>query len=164
MMDNLEAVLGPQTGGALEQLARQFSLKVEQVKAAVASFVPALAAGFQKNIANPAGLDGLTTALASGKHERYVEDTTTLERPETVEDGNGILSHVFGSKDVSRHVADRAAAESGVGQSVLKKMLPLVAALVMGAMARRTRAAPGVPADRARNSGLFDMLGKIFRR
>lgn len=163
-MDNLEAVLGPQSGGALQQLARQFSLKVDQVKAAVASMVPALGAGFKKNIANPAGLDGLMTALQSGRHERYVDDTTTLERPETVEDGNGILSHVFGSKDVSRHVADRAAAETGVGPSVLKRMLPLVAALVMGAMARRSRQAPAAQPEKGRTNGLFDMLGQMFKR
>jgi hypothetical protein len=47
-------------------------------------------------------------------------------------DGNGILGHILGSKDVSRQVAAQASARTGIGADVLKKMLPLVATLAMG--------------------------------
>ena len=64
-----------------------------------------------------------------------------LELPETVDDGNGILSHVFGNKNVSRQVASRAAGRTGIGADLLKRMLPMVATLVMGTLARRTSGA-----------------------
>ena len=67
--------------------------------------------------------------------------SSSLQRAETVADGNGILGHIFGSKDVSRQVAARAAQSSGVAPDILAKMLPLVAALAMGSMSRRASAA-----------------------
>ena len=43
-----------------------------------------------------------------------------------------ILGHPLGSKDVSRQVASRAAAQTGLSADVLKRMLPLAATLMMG--------------------------------
>jgi len=156
-MNILDEVLGVQGGDAVRHLGRQFDLQVEKAKAAVSALVPALADGFKKNASTPDGMDGLMTALQDGRHERYVDDTSTLERPETVDDGNGILGHVLGSKDVSREVATQAAAQTGVGKSVLKRMLPLVAAMVMGLLAKRARQPNDQPANRARS--ILDLLG-----
>lgn len=156
-MNILDEILGVQGGDAVRRLGKQFDLQVDRAKAAVSALVPALAGGFKKNASTPEGMDGLMTALADGRHERYVDDTATLERPETVDDGNGILGHVFGSKDVSREVASQAAAQTGVGKSVLKRMLPVVAALVMGLLAKRARQPNNQPANRANN--ILDMLG-----
>jgi hypothetical protein len=71
---------------------------------------------------------------------------------EAAGDGNGILGHVFGSKDVSREVAVRAAAQTGLDPGILKQALPLVAALMMGAMARQG-GGPGVAAGAATPGG-----------
>jgi hypothetical protein len=82
------------------------------------------------------GLQGLLSALTTGGHERYLEDPSFPSDPSTTEDGNGILAHVFGSKDVSRRVAQRASGQTGIGVGILKQMLPLVAAMVMGGLSR----------------------------
>jgi hypothetical protein len=121
-MNMLDAILGAQGGGATEQLGRQFGLNDNQVSSALSALVPALAAGFQQNVSTPQGLDGLLSALGGGQHQRYVDDPTTLEHSDTTADGNGILGHLFGSKDVSRQVADRAAAQTGIGSGDLKAM------------------------------------------
>ena len=68
---------------------------------------------------------------------RPVEDVGTLSHAETIADGNGILGHLFGSKAMSREVANRASAQTGIGEEVLKAMLPVVAAMMMGTMAKR---------------------------
>ena len=102
--------------------------------------MPALAAGFQNNASSPQGLEGLLGALSGGQHQRYVDDVGTLEQADTVADGNGILGHIFGSKDVSRQVASQAASQTGIGEGVLKAMLPVVAAMMMGAMSKRVGA------------------------
>ena len=52
--------------------------------------------------------------------------------------GNGILGHILGSKDASRNVAAHAAQASGVDASIIKKMLPVVAAMAMGALSKQT--------------------------
>jgi hypothetical protein len=149
-MSLLDTILNAQGGHAVQQLGAQLGLGQDQTSSALSAIVPALAAGVQRNAQNSGGLAGLMTALASGQHQKYVNDPSTLASPETVNDGNAILGHIFGSKDVSREVANHAAAQTGVGADVLKRMLPMAAALVMGALARHatssSSAAPAAPA------------------
>ena len=97
-MDMLESILNAQGGGATRQLGKQFGLDDSQVSSASSVLVPALAAGFQRNMSSPQGLEGLTSALGGGQHQRYLDDGSALSRGETIADGNGILGHVFGSK------------------------------------------------------------------
>ena len=136
-MGIIETLLGNQAGGAVDQLGRQFGLDPSQTSSALGALLPAVAAGFQRNASSPSGLEALLGALGGGQHGQYVDDLQRLGRPATVDDGNGILGHIFGSKEVSRQVAQRASAQSGVGADLLKQMLPVVAAMVMGAMAKR---------------------------
>jgi hypothetical protein len=59
---------------------------------------------------------------------------------------------------VSRQVASRAAAQTGISEGVLKSMLPVVAAMAMGAMSKKMAASPA-PATGARPAGdLLSML------
>src|SRR5262245_27510744 len=159
-MHILEAVLGSHGAGATQQLGQQFGLDKSQVSSALSALVPALAAGFQTNASSPQGLDGLVSALGGGQHQRYVDDAGALAHPDTVTDGNAILGHVFGSKDVSRQVASRAATQTGIGEGVLKSMLPVVAAMMMGTMSKGMAPAGAAQAGVAAGSGdaLLGML------
>ena len=76
---------------------------------------------------------------------------------DTVADGNGILGHLLGSKDVSRQLAGQAAAQTGIGEGVLKSMLPVVAAMMMGAMSKRV----GQPAALGADPGGGGLLGML---
>ena len=63
---------------------------------------------------------------------------------------------------MSREVAARASAQTGIGADVLKAMLPLVATMVMGALAKgAVGGAPQAgqaPATAGAGGGLLDML------
>ena len=120
--------------------------------------MPALAAGFSRNLQQEGGPASLASALSGGHHSQYLDDVGSLQRAEAVADGNGILGHIFGSKDVSRQVAARAAQSSGMSPDILAKMLPLVAALAMGSMARRASAASSSGLGAAQPGGLIGML------
>jgi hypothetical protein len=156
-MNILDAILGAQGGNATQTLGRQFGLDESQVSSALTALVPAVAAGLQQNMSSQQGLDGLVSALGGGQHQRYVDDLTTLEQPDTRADGNSILGHIFGSKDVSRQVASKASAQTGISEGVLKSMLPVVAAMAMGAMSKRMAAAPA-PAAGAPAGDLLGLL------
>jgi hypothetical protein len=159
-MNLLESILGASGGNVLSALAGNLGLQPDQAQSALASLVPALAAGVKRNASTPQGLESLLGALQRGGHQQYVDDPSTLARPETIQDGNGILGHIFGSKEVSRQVAQQASSKTGVGVDVLKKMLPMVAGLVMAQLAKRQAAAPAAaPAAAAQGGGLLDMLG-----
>jgi hypothetical protein len=129
------------------------------VTAAISALAPALAAGFQRNVSSPGGLDSLVDALGSGRHRRYVDEGGSLSGTGPTLDGNGILGHIFGSKDVSRQVAARASAQTGIGEGLLKQMLPLVAAMMMGSMAKRMGQRPGAQSSGGAAGG--DLIGML---
>jgi hypothetical protein len=157
-VDLLDTILSAQGGGAVQQLADRFGLNQGDTASAVKSLLPALAAGLQRNVSQPGGLEGLLGALAQGGHQQYLDNPQTLGHPATVEDGNGILGHVLGSKDVSRQVATHAASETGLDSTVLKQMLPLVASLAMAALSKHAASSNGQPT----HAGVLGMLGPLL--
>ncbi len=146
-MDLLSTILNAKQGGAVRELAGSLGLDEGQAASAIAALLPSLIQGMERNTAAPGGLDGLMGALTGGGHQRYLDDPSTLSRPETNADGKAILGHLLGSKDVSRHVAGRAAEQTGLSVDLLKQALPMVAALLMGSMSRHAgqlkQGAPG---------------------
>ncbi|UDL92109.1 DUF937 domain-containing protein [Mesorhizobium sp. PAMC28654] len=127
-----------QNGNGMDALARQFGLSQQQAQSAVAALLPAFSQGLQRNTADPYGLGAFMTAMASGQHAQYFEDATRAFSPQGVDEGNGILGHLFGSKDLSRAVASQAAQASGVSQQVLQQMLPAIATMLMGGLFKQT--------------------------
>jgi hypothetical protein len=157
-MNILDSIMNAGNGAAVRQIGSQLGLDENQTAAALSALVPALSAGLRQNVQSPGGLSGLVSALSAGNHQRYIDDPAVLGDPTTVADGNGILGHVLGSKDVSRQVAAQASAQTGVGADVMKQMLPLVATLVMGAMSRHA-ATSGGSSLASGGGGLLEMLG-----
>ncbi len=158
-MNILDSIMSANNGAAVRQLASQLGIDEAQASSALSALVPALSAGLRQNAQTPDGLSGLLDALAGGNHQRYINEPAVLGDAGTIADGNGILGHVLGSKDVSRQVAARAGAQTGLGSDVMKRMLPLVATLVMGAMSRQAATRGGSPLASASGSGgLLDML------
>ena len=164
-MNILDSIMSAGNGATVRQLGAQLGLDEAQTATALSALVPALSAGLRQNAQSPDGLSGLVSALSGGAHQRYVDDPSTLSDAGTVADGNGILGHVFGSKDVSRQVAQQAGAQTGLGQDVMKRMLPLAATLVMGAMSRHAAAGGGSAlASGGSAGGLLEMLGGALDR
>ena len=143
-MNILDAVLQAQGGSAVRQLGSRVGLAPDQTTAALSALVPALAAGVQRNFQSEGGFDSLMSALASGNHGQYIDNPATLGDHATVADGNGILGHLLGSKEVSREVASRAAAQTGLSADVLKQLLPLAATLMMGALSKQSGTASSI--------------------
>ena len=160
MLNLFDMLNQSQSGQGMEALARQFNLSQQQTQAAVEALLPAFSQGLKQNASDPYGIGAFVTALASGQHAKYFENPMAAFSPQGVQEGNGILGHILGSKDVSRQVAARASAQTGIGADVLQKMLPLVATLAMGALARQTagRRASAAPAD----SGVLGMLTPLL--
>ncbi|MER8433874.1 DUF937 domain-containing protein [Mesorhizobium caraganae] len=127
-----------QNGNGMQALAQQYGLSMQQTQAAVAALLPAFSQGLQRNTADPYGLGAFMTAMASGQHAKYFEDATRAFSPQGVNEGNGILGHLFGSKELSRAVAGQAAQATGVSQQILQQMLPAIASMVMGGLFKQT--------------------------
>jgi hypothetical protein len=156
-MNLMNILLDNQNSAAVGQIAKNFGLSESAARDAIADMAPALMRGMQRNTASPEGLEQLTGALSKGNHQRYVDQPETLAEESTLADGNAILGHLFGSKDVSREVASHAAGSTGLDEGLLKKMLPVVASLVMGSMSKQATAGGTSSADGS-DGGLLGQL------
>jgi hypothetical protein len=136
-----------QTGG-LRSIARELSIDEDDAARAAEALGPAVLGGFRKQVeANPMGIEGL-----GGLLNRFggggLLDSVLSSKPTDTASGNSVLGHIFGSKEVSRAVAENAAAKTGQDPSVLRKMLPMLAMLVGGYMAKqRAEGSPRFSAD-----------------
>ncbi|MEO0816400.1 MAG: DUF937 domain-containing protein [Pseudomonadota bacterium] len=135
----LEMIMNAQGGATKQQLGQQLGLNEDQTGAALKALLPALSAGLKANTAKPGGIEALLGALQNGQHEQYLDQPEVLSRPETIQDGNAILGHLLGSKDMSRAVASRASEKTGISDQVLKMALPMVASMVMGSLSKQTK-------------------------
>ena len=155
-MTMLEMILAAQNGQAVGNLAQQFGLSEGEAEQAVRSLLPALSSGIKRNTASPEGLIDLLNALNESKYERYAEDPGLAAQPGARQDGNALLGHILGSKDVSRAAVARASAQSGIGSEILKQMLPIIVSIVIGALTKQGR--------NPLNDILGDILGGGARR
>ena len=135
-MNLMDMILNGQNGDVFRQVANSFQLDEGQARSAVGALIPALSSGISREASSDQGLNDLIGALGRGNHRQYIDNPAALGQEAAVVEGNGILGHIFGSKEVSRQVASRAAESSGVDSGILKKMLPILASAAMGAMAK----------------------------
>lgn len=133
----LEMILKSQNGAAVEQLARNFGVSGQDATRAIAGMLPGLSRGVQSSVSSPQGLEALSKALGQGRHQQYLDRPDSLGDQSTIQDGNNILGHILGSKDASRQLAGEAAASTGLDAGILKKMLPAVAAMLMGGLSKQ---------------------------
>lgn len=146
-MDLMELLKSAGAGDSLGEVAGSVGLGNADAERLVGALAPALMRGLQKQTETDDGLQSLQRALASGNHQGYIDEPQRIKSSATRDDGNRILGHLFGSKDVSRNVAAQAAAETGIDAGLIKQALPLVAGIAMGALSKR------------RESSLTDLLG-----
>ena len=160
-MDLLDLLKSSGGSDSIGELATTVGLGSADTKKLIGALAPALLGGIKKNATSESGLAGLRRALETGAHERYLDDPALLRSTATREDGNKILGHVFGSKDVSRNVAAHAAQQTGIDASLIKKVLPLLAGLAMGAMSKKSSAGRelGTSASAGGLGPLGDLLG-----
>ena len=161
-MNMLDVLTSAGNGAAVRQIGSQLGLSEAQATSALSALLPALAGGVQRNAQTPDGLAGLAAALSSGRHQQYIDNPSVLGEASSIEDGNGILGHILGSKDASRQVATQASATTGIGADVLKRMLPMVAALMMGGLSQRNMQGGSPLGTQAGGGGLMGMLGGLL--
>ena len=143
--------------GGLRSMSRELGMSEEQVQTGAEALLPAILGGFKKQAqAQPSGLDGLGGLLEQLGGGGLMDNVLSPE-PTDVDRGNDVLGTIFGSKDVSREVAQNAAGRTGLDPAMLKRMLPMLAMLVAGFMSRSRGG--GLPGG---GGGLGGMLGGML--
>lgn len=152
MMNLFEIMQAAQGGNAMNNLSRQFGLSPDQTTNALEALLPALSMGLQQQTQSADGFSRLAGMMMGGQAgQQAFEDANGDGIPDHLQqEGNQMLGQLFGSKEVSRAVADQASMMSGISNTVLKSMLPVVASMVMGGLFKS-----------ASNQGLGGLLGQL---
>lgn len=178
---NLNQILA-QTG-AIDSIARELGIDAQTARTGASVLLPAIVAGMGRDTvgaggsraADPGlgGLGAILGGLGGAAGAGGLLDLVIGGQPTPVQQGNDILGQIFGTKDVSRGVADAAAGSTGIDSGLLRKMLPLLAMAVVGYLARQggggaapqPQAAPqAAPAGGALGGILGSIVGGMLRR
>ncbi|PZO01343.1 MAG: hypothetical protein DCF30_07715 [Hyphomicrobiales bacterium] len=134
MMNLFEMMQQAQNGQAMQNLSRQYGLSQQQTQAAIEALLPAFSMGLQRQTQDPYSFGSLAQMMTAQPFGRIFDANGDGIPDNARSAGNDVLSQLFGSKEVSNAVAAQAAATSGVGQAILKQMLPIIASMVMGGL------------------------------
>lgn len=140
MLEDLAGTLG---GDTLGQLAGAFGTNTDVMGKAVAAALPALIGGLARNSREPSGAESLFNAV-SRDHDGSILDSlgaifggSKWAQQQSMSTGERILGHVFGG--ATPRVEEQVAQSSGLDLSIVKKLLPILAPIVMGYIGKRMR-------------------------
>lgn len=146
--------------GGMSSMARECGVSESQAASGAAALLPAILGGFKKQAqGQPGGIEGLGSLLGNLGGSGLLDNVLSAQ-PTDINRGNAVLGQIFGSKDTSRTVAQAAAANTGLDPALLRKMLPMVAMLVAGYMARQGGGAATAQPKPA--GGLGGLLGGLL--
>ncbi len=144
--------MSAQSGDLVKQLASNNGLCTQDTLKALGGLIPGMTKALGNNTQQAGGLEALFGALQKGNHDQYLDHKSLSDSRRAQQDGNNILGHLFGGKQGSRSLASQVSSNTGLDSGNLKKMLPIVATLVMGAMSKQSQ-------SQGRLSSLSSMLG-----
>ena len=160
--------------GVIQSMAAELNIDEQTARLGAGALLPAIVAGMGRSSTHGAGagdplggLGGLLGGALAGGAGGGLLDAVLGTKPTPVQQGNDILGNIFGNKDVSRSVAGEVAGATGLSESLVKKMLPILAMAVVGYLAKQatqgtgTAGAPGGLGGAAGGGALGGILGSI---
>ena len=152
LLDLLNSAGGTESLGSL---ADNLGLESSKTNDLVGALAPALLGALQQQTGSENEFSNFKSALQSGGHQQYLSDPNLMSSLETLTDGNNILGHLLGSKETSRQLAAQAAELTGIDVDLIKKALPFIASLTMGAVSKSS------DAGNALTDSASDMFGGL---
>jgi len=135
ILDLINSDLGKQIIG---NISEQTGISTAQASSVVSSSVPELLGAMQGNVLNGEGASGLLNALTSGKHDGSILDNVSgFLNGGDFSDGSKILNHLLGDKLDA--VSTGISSKTGVSSSIITKILPMLAPIIMGYLGKQTQ-------------------------
>ena len=156
LLDLLNSPMGKQVISGVAGQTGQAENKTADV---LSMAMPLLLGAMKKNVATPDGAQGLMSALSSKHDGSILDDLGGLfgggVDQTVMDDGAGILGHVFGSKKAN--VENALSQRSGIDAGSVANILKIAAPLVMGILAKQK-----VENKVSDASGMNNLLGSML--
>ena len=135
---HIRDLLDDAPGGAyVRNLAAAFGLDPAKAETAIDVMGQALIDRIERNTLSRGGLADIVDLLGRPGAGRALTDPGNLAARQVADAGNGVLGVLLGDKHLSRGIAAKAARELGLDEETLKRMLPAVASMLIGALQRK---------------------------
>jgi len=135
----IQAMLGEaQDGQAFSNLARAFHLAPAKVEVAVGAMVDALIDDIKRRMQSRRTLAALVELLGQRGFEQVLDSPTLVGATHTQVIGNEALNVIAG-RDESKRLAHKAATTADITEMIAEYLLPVVAAMLIGALTRASR-------------------------
>ncbi len=158
----LDLLQGPMGQMLISGAGKQLGLGQDKTKSALSAAMPLILGAMKNNAATPEGASGLLGALTGAKHDGGILDSLgsilggDKIDDNVMQDGAGILGHVFGGKE--EHVAAAVSKSSGIDLGSAMNILKVAGPFLMGALGKQART-QGVSDQNGLGSLLGGMLG-----
>lgn len=156
LLDLLNGPLGKQL---ISGVAGQTGQPANKTADALSLAMPLLLGAMKKNASTPQGAQGLMGALASKHDGSILDDLGGLfgggVDQSVLNDGEGILGHVFGAKQPQ--VQNALSQKTGLDADAIAQILKIAAPIVMGYLGKQT-----AQSNVSDQNGLNSLLGGIL--
>jgi hypothetical protein len=146
----------------IDRIAASFGIDEDTARNAIGASLPALLGGMEANAQDEGGAQSLEEAL-SQHVDRLGDGPIDIDGIDT-DDGDKIVGHIFGDQtdQVAQHLGGMGGGLSG---GLIRKMLPMLAPILMGYIAKRMRGPQQQQQQQQASSGggLGDLLGGLLR-
>lgn len=163
-MFNLNDIFQASQGGqAMENLARQYGISVDQANEAVKALIPAMSMGLQQQAGNMDAMGAMFGKMFDARNQEAFETTD----PAPAEAGEEVVKDMFGSSDNASRVAEHAAAAAGLPPDLMGQIMQSVASTMMGGLGASLQNQGmgglfGQLANAAGQGGLGSILGQMM--
>lgn len=135
MMFNLADILAQAEGKpGFDALATQFGMAPQQVRTAMEALLPAFSLGLNRATQSPSDMANLFGLFTTGTNYAQMFEQPMQAGQSMVEAGQQALTRIFGSPELTQAIAQQTAATTGMGQEMMKQIMPAMAALIMGGL------------------------------
>ena len=137
-MGLMDMLLQNLTGDTIGKMASQIGGDQNKMGEVLAVLTPLLTNEVKNKLADP-NVDSvpILEKVSDPNIQSAIENPTEfLDRENIVEEGNNILSYITGSKEKSTQIASAVAQQTGFDLSSIKRLLPIVAPLIMGTLGK----------------------------
>ncbi len=157
----LDLLNGPMGKMLIDGAGKQLGMGEEKAGSAIQSALPLILGAMKNNASTPDGAAGLLKALGDDKHSGNILDNLGSILggggidDDVLQDGAGILGHVFGGKE--ENVATAVSKSSGIDLGQAMNIMKVAAPFIMGYLGKQKR-----EKNISDENGIGDLLGTVL--
>ena len=144
-----------------ESIAQEVGIDTADAGTVIEQLAPLLMGAAKQNFQSSRDSGDLLKQIQDSQFSNMIDaPKKAVHQKDFTDIGNIILGQLTGSKENSRKVAKHVESETGISDLIIKKILPMIAPFIIGALGKK--AAPTINQHQQNNAGITGGLENIL--